>query len=77
MKSESETILSKELGAHRADMMTHVLYIKEKIDNCEKHLEKINGRVNTNEKAVSRIISIGSTFAFVITLIMSYLGIMK
>ena len=77
MKSENETILSKALSTHRVDMMTHILYIKEKIDNCENHLEKINGRVNTNEKAVSRIVSIGSTFAFVITLIMSYLGIMK
>ena len=77
MKSENETILSKALSTHRVDMMTHILYIKEKIDNCENHLEKINGRVNTNEKAVSRIVSIGSTFAFVITLIMSYLGMMK
>ena len=77
MKSESETKLSKQLGEHRAAMMPHILYIKEKIDKCENHLEIINGRVSVNEKAVSKIISIGSTFAFIITLIMSYLGIAK
>lgn len=56
-------------------MMTHILYIKEKVDKCENHLEKINGRVRTNERAVSRIISIGSTFAFIVTLFLSYMGI--
>ena len=58
-------------------LMTHILYIKEKVDKCENHLDKINGRVRTNERAVSRIISIGSTFAFIVTLFLSYMGIKK
>tara|TARA_R110002020_G_scaffold472472_1_gene700574 strand:- start:3809 stop:4015 length:207 start_codon:yes stop_codon:yes gene_type:complete len=59
---------------YRTTMMTHILYIKEKVDNCENHLEKLNGRVRANEKAISRIVSIGSTLAFMFTAVMSYLG---
>ena len=60
---------------YKATMMTHILYIKEKVDNCEKHLELQNGRIRANERAISRIVSIGSTLAFIFTAVMSYLGI--
>ena len=58
-------------------LMTHILYIKEKVDKCENHLDKINGRVRANERMVGKIISIGSTFAFLITVFLSYMGIKK
>ena len=77
MRTESETKLSRELSTYRVDVMTHILYIKEKIDKCENHLESINGRVRSNEKSISKIWSIGSTFAFIVTLVMSYFGYQK
>ena len=38
-------------------VLTHLEYIKEKVDANYKHLEKLNGRVTKNESAISSVIS--------------------
>ena len=37
-------------------------YIKDQVDKIEKHLDKLNGRVNKNEKSISWLF--GSFFLF-------------
>ena len=65
MRSESET-------KYRETIMTHLEYIKEKVDSNNSHLEKLNGRVRKNEQTLSWIKGIGGTFTFVISIILSY-----
>ena len=59
---------------YREIVMTHLQYIKEKVDACECHLEKLNGRVSRNERTLSWIIGIGSGSLFIISSIVGYLG---
>ena len=75
MKSENETNLARELGTYRIDVMTHLKYIKEKVDANHKHLENVNGRVRETEKAISAIKAIGSTITIVVGIILTWLGV--
>ena len=45
MRSERET-------KYRESILTHLKYIKEKVDINQKHLEKINGRLRDTEKSI-------------------------
>jgi len=49
-------------------IISHLEYIRTRVD-------EINGRVRENERAVSLIKGIGSTFAFVISIVLAWLGI--
>ncbi len=50
-------------------IITHLEYIKEKVDANHKHLKELNGRVRKNEVAISWIKGIGITITFIITTI--------
>ena len=50
-------------------IITHLEYIKEKVDANHKHLIELNGRVRKNEVAISWIKGIGITITFIITTI--------
>ena len=69
--------MKKNVNEYRDEVMTHLEYIKEKVDANYNHLEKVNGRLNKAENNISKITSIGSTFGFIITIIMSYFGFRK
>ena len=40
---------TKSIKEHRDEVMTHLKYIKEKVDANYNHLEKVNGRLNKAE----------------------------
>tara|TARA_A100001201_G_scaffold49539_1_gene49394 strand:- start:617 stop:802 length:186 start_codon:yes stop_codon:yes gene_type:complete len=51
-------------------ILSHLEYIRTRVD-------EINGRVRDNEKQISWIKGIGSTFVFVISAILTWFGIEK
>ena len=53
-------------------VLTHLEYIKEKVDANYKHLEKVNGRLNKAESNISRIVGIGSGLTFVVASVLGY-----
>ena len=55
---------NNHVSDYRDLVVTHLKYIKEKVDANHKHLEKLNGRVRTNEVSISWIKGIGTTIAF-------------
>ena len=50
-------------------IITHLEYIKEKVDANHSHLKELNGRVRKNEVAISWIKGIGLTVTFIISTI--------
>ena len=67
----------KDVKEYRDAVMTHLMYIKEKVDSHDTRLADINGKVNKNKNDITRITTIGATFGVLATFIMSYLGIRK
>ena len=53
-------------------VLTHLEYIKEKVDANYKHLEKVNGRLNKAESNISKIVGIGSGITFVVASFLGY-----
>jgi len=53
-------------------VLTHLEYIKEKVDANYKHLEKVNGRLNKAESNISKIVGIGSGITFVVASVLGY-----
>ena len=47
-------------------------HIKEKVNDNNKHLLKLNGRVRDNEVAISRIKGIGGTLSAIIIAILGW-----
>lgn len=59
---------------YREIVMTHLQYIKEKVDANHDHLAKLNGRVSKNEKVISWIVGVGVGISFIFTTFLAYLG---
>ena len=57
--------------------MLHLAYIREMVDANHAELKRLNGRVRDNEKQISWIKGIGSSFVFVISMILAWMGIEK
>tara|TARA_Y100000401_G_scaffold116880_1_gene123772 strand:- start:1948 stop:2133 length:186 start_codon:yes stop_codon:yes gene_type:complete len=51
-------------------ILSHVEYIRTRVD-------EINGRVRENENQISWIKGIGSTFVFVVSVVLTWFGIEK
>ena len=47
--------MSNNLDKYRDEVMTHLKYIKEKVEANHKHLLHLNGRVRSAEVAISWI----------------------
>ena len=50
-------------------IITHLEYIKQRVDANYNHLKELNGRVRNNEVAISWIKGIGLTVTFIISTI--------
>tara|TARA_E500000305_G_C3945248_1_gene199510 strand:- start:575 stop:760 length:186 start_codon:yes stop_codon:yes gene_type:complete len=51
-------------------IISHLEYIRTRVD-------QINGRVRENERQISWIKGIGSTFVFVVSVVLAWLGLDK
>ena len=67
----------KDLDKHRSNVMLHLAYIREMVDANHSELKRLNGRVRDNEKQISWIKGIGSSFVFVISMILAWMGVEK
>ena len=59
---------------HLTRISSDIEHIKEKVDDNNKHLLRLNGRVTQNEKDISRIKGVGGTIS---ALIIALLGWFK
>ena len=57
---------------YRDLVVTHLEYIKEKVDANYNHLEKLNGRVRKNEVSISWLKGIGATIVFLFSTLFAY-----
>ena len=64
--------MSNNLDKYRDEVMTHLKYIKERVDANHKHLLHLNGRVRSTEIAISWIKGIGTTITFILGSILAW-----
>ena len=69
--------MKKNIDKYRDEVMTHLEYIKEKVDANYNHLEKVNGRLNKAENNITAIKTTGITLYTVIGAILAWLGVSK
>ena len=69
--------MKKNVNEYRDEVMTHLEYIKEKVDANYNHLEKVNGRLNKAENNITAIKTTGITLYTVIGAILAWLGVNK
>ena len=69
--------MKKNINEYRDDVMTHLEYIKEKVDANYKHLERVNGRLNKAENNITAIKTTGITLSTLVGIILAWLGISK
>jgi len=77
MKTKSTKEFETDITLHLIRIGGDVEHIKEDMTEVKEHLSKINGRVRQNEKDVSWIKGIGGTFVFVVSALLTWLGIDK
>ena len=57
---------------HRKIVHDHLKYIKERVDDNARKLDRINGRVRKNESAIAYIKGIGTFGALVVTAVIGW-----
>ena len=62
---------------YRDEVLTHLAYIKEKVEANHTHLEKINGRLRAAENNITAIKTVGTTITIVVGITLTFLGILK
>ena len=71
--------MSKKVDEYRNNITLHLTrmsgdieHIKEKVNDNNKHLLKLNGRVRDNEVAISRIKGFGGTISAILIAIIGW-----
>ena len=64
--------MSKDISKYRDEVMTHLKYIKEKVDANHSHLAKLNDRVRKTESSISWMKGIGTTVTFIVGLLFNW-----
>jgi len=77
MKTETTKDILSELTLHITRISGDVEHIKEKVNENNAHLIRLNGRVTETEKQISSIKGIGGTLVFAIGSILTWLGVEK
>ena len=77
MKTESTKEILTELTLHITRISGDIEQIKDKVNDNNKHLEKINGRLRSAENSITAMKSIGSTLTFIIGAILTWLGVQE
>lgn len=60
------------IDRYREEVLSHLSYIKEKVDKNSEKLDQLNGRVRKNEVSIGWIKGIGGTITFVISLLITW-----
>ena len=68
---------TKNIDDYRDGVMTHLMYIKEKVDANFEHLERVNGRLNKAENDITRLKAVGLTLFSILTVAISLIGILQ
>ena len=69
--------MKKNVNEYRDEVMTHLEYIKEKVDANHNHLERVNGRLNKAENDITRLKAVGLTLFSILTVAISLIGILQ
>ena len=77
MKTESTKQILTDLTLHITRISGDVEHIKDKVNDNNEHLEKINGRLRNAENSITAMKSIGSTLTFIMGAILTWLGVQK
>ena len=67
--------MNKDLRNYRDSVMTHLEYIKEKVDPNHKHLISVNGRLRKAENNITAMKTVGITLYAVFGAILTWLGL--
>ena len=67
---------TKDINDYRDGVMTHLMYIKEKVDANFEHLEKVNGRLNKAENNIAKLKAIGATLFSILGVAITLVGIL-
>ena len=70
-------MITKNTDEYRGEVMTHLAYIKEKVDANFEHLERVNGRLNRAENDIVKLKTIGLTLFTILTVAISLVGILQ
>ena len=63
--------MTKDVEQYRAEVLTSLKYIEEKISSIDIRLDTLNNRVRKAEVSIGWIKGIGSTFMVIVTTIMA------
>ena len=67
---------TKNIDDYRDGVMTHLMYIKEKVDANFEHLERVNGRLNKAENNITKLKTIGATLFSLLTIAITLVGVL-
>jgi hypothetical protein len=67
---------TKNINEYRDGVMTHLMYIKEKVDANFEHLERVNGRLNKAENNITKLKAIGATLFSLLTIAITLVGVL-
>ena len=67
---------TKNIDDYRDGVMTHLMYIKEKVDANFEHLEKVNGRLNKAENNITKLKTVGTTLFSILSIAITLVGIL-
>jgi len=77
MKKNNTEQYRNNITLHLARISGDIEHIKEKVNDNNKHLEKINGRLRTAENDIIAVKTVGGTITFLIGVVLAWLGIDK
>ena len=63
--------MPKNKDSEYKDILAHLRYIKEKVDNNEIKLDRINGRVRKTEKDLAFAKGIGGVFSIIFSALLA------
>tara|TARA_Y100001963_G_scaffold122880_1_gene172481 strand:+ start:38 stop:271 length:234 start_codon:yes stop_codon:yes gene_type:complete len=75
MKKANIEQYRNNITLHLTRISGDIEHIKEKVNENNRHLEKINGRLRTAEKDITAVKTVGGTITFIVGVILAWLGI--
>ena len=75
MKKNNTEEYRNNITIHLTRISSDIEHIKEKVNDNNKHLLRLNGRVRENENQISWIRGVGKTTLVIIGVFLSWLGI--